>query len=98
MSSVLHAERRALYAALDIGSCRSCAGSVGGRATCGERAGGCALRAGGSKWCVMCAMGAGGHALYACLYAVLYSGCHGGRTLFAGGAEVMCYVLEAKKD
>jgi hypothetical protein len=55
------------------------------------------LYVGGSEWFVMCAVGAGCHALYA----VLYSGGCGGLGLFAGGAgscacavgAVMCCVL-----
>src|SRR6266480_7016952 len=40
----------------------------------------------------MCVIGAGGYALHA----ALYSGGRGGRAPFAGGARVMCYVLELR--
>ena len=46
----------------------------------------------------MSAMSAGGHALHAVLYATLYFGGRGGRSLFAGGSRAMRYVLEAEKD
>ena len=63
--------------------------------------------AGGSEWCAMCDMGAGGHAvhalryaifwmLFAVLYAALYAGGRGWRAPIARGARVMRYVWELR--
>ena len=55
----------------DVGDGAECDGGCGqGDGGCAEGAGVCALHAGGSEWCAMGVMGAGGHALYVVLYAV----------------------------
>jgi len=65
---------------------------VDGSGGAGEGAGDCALYAGGSEWCAMCVMSAGGHALHAVLHAAMYSGRRRGRALFAGSARcAMCW-------
>ena len=48
----------------------------------------CALYSGGSEWCAMCAMSAGGHALHAVLYTVPYA------VLVCGSCMLLC-ILEA---
>ena len=63
-------------------------------------AGGCALCAGGGEWCAMCAMGAGGHALHAVPYSVLYAILHAAlyavpyAALYSGGRGGELRLLE----
>ena len=86
-----------LYATMCPESRRGCAGGAGGpggSALCTGKCKECATLAEGDKWCAMCTICAEDHAVYAVLYAALYSGGYDGELCLLDAPEVMrCALL-----